>query len=130
MANWLQQDSSPKSLTIESACVFQDINNQSRTIRCKQQNLFAPSMQELLKDGCEISQMSFTWNDQITFTLKDDFTLQSLTYQDTVIELADEGSPTVDKNKQEKQEQFDTDFIIMSEAVSELISGLIEVLGA
>ncbi len=128
MANWLQNDNAPKSLTIENACVFQDINNQSRTIRCKQQNLFAPSMQDLLKDGCEISQMSFTWNDQITFTLKDDFTLQSLTYQDTVVELADEGSPTSEESKQEKQEQFDADFIIMSEAVSELIKSLIETL--
>ncbi len=125
MANWLQNDSAPQSLTIENACVFQDTNNQSRTIRCKQQNLFAPSMQALLKDGCEVSQMSFTWNDRVTFTLKDDFTLQSLTYQETVLELAKESSPIDVQNKQEKQDQFEADFIIMSAAISKLLTDLL-----
>lgn len=122
MANWLRNNNAPKNLTIENNCVFQDPSNQRRMIRCAEQDLFAASMQTLLKEGCEISQISLTWNDQVTFTLKDDFTLQSITYPDSVIALAEESST------EDIQDRFDTDFIIMTGVLRDLLNDLAQVL--
>ena len=122
MTNWLQKNKYPKSLTIENSCVLQDPNKQGRIIRCQQQDLFAPSIQSLLEEGCAISQMQFTWNDQLTFTLKDDFTLQSLNYQDAVIELANETTTET------KLERFNTDFLIMTGVLNQLLTELLNIL--
>jgi recombination associated protein RdgC len=121
MTHWLQNNKCPQSLTIENCCVLQDPSKQGRIIRCQQQDLYAPSIQTLLKEGCEINQMQFTWNDQLTFTLKDDFTFRSLKYQDAVIELANEAATET------KLERFNVDFLIMSETTNKLITELLDV---
>lgn len=127
MADWLQHNRVPTGLTIENTAVFQDPNNTKRIIRCQQQDLFAPSIQGVLKEGCEVHRMQFTWNDQITFTLKDDFSLRSLKYQDAVIELANESAE--EHSAESKEEQFEADFMIMTESVGKLLHDLIDVLG-
>lgn len=122
MTNWLQNDKCPNSLTIENSCVLQDPRKQARIIRCQQQDLFAPSIQKLISESCEVSQMSFTWKDRVTFTLKDDFTLRSLKYQEALLDLAKESAT------EDEQDQFDADFIIMAETLSELLTDLTKLL--
>lgn len=122
MANWLQHDDCPDALTIEDACVLQDPNKQGRIIRCKQQDLYANSIQSLLKDGLEVSQMTFNWQNQITFTLKEDFTLSSIKYHDVVLEQV------AQNHAETEQERFDADFFIMTETIGCLIIYLMKIL--
>ncbi len=70
----------PKSLNIEDTCVLKDPKQEERVIRIQKQDLSAKYVQALLKNNFEIAQMKMTWNDQITFVLKNDFTFQSLQY--------------------------------------------------
>jgi DNA recombination-dependent growth factor C len=65
--------------------------------------------------------MKMTWNDQITFVLKNDFTFQSLQYQDSVVELTGEG-----KNDEEES-SFKTDFFIMGGILTKMFQEFLKI---
>lgn len=121
MTHWVKNQSNPTVLSIEKACMLQDPQKQNRVIRCQHQDLFAPSIQGLIKDGCEVKQLAMCWQDRINFVLADDFSLRSLQYQDAVLEEA----KGIDSET--KQQQFDADFFIMTETLTALLSDLLEV---
>jgi recombination associated protein RdgC len=121
LTDWLLNNSQPKSLNIEDACVLQDPKKVERITRIQKQDLSAKYVQALLKNNFEISQMKMTWNDQITFVLKNDFTFQSLQYQDSVVELSDE-----DKNDAEEG-SFKADFFIMSGVLTKMLQEFLKV---
>jgi len=121
LTNWLLNNTHPKSLNIEDACVLQDPNQTERSIRIKQQDLSANCIQVLIKKDFEISQIKITWNDQITFVLKNDFTLQSLQYQDALVALQD-----ADKSDAE-EDNFRADFFIMSGILTKIFAELLAI---
>lgn len=123
LTRWLLHDDCPRSFSIEKACVLRDPRQQSRVIRCQQQDLSAAGIQSLLKDACEVHQLSLNWEDKINFTLLDDFTLKSIQYTDEVLALA-EGH-----DAESKSQQFDADFAILSELLSLLWKQLVQLFG-
>ena len=125
LTRWLLDGNHPKSINIEDTCVLQDPKQPERKIRIQRQDLAAHCVQPLLKDNFEVSQIKMTWNDQVTFILKNDLTLQSLQYQDSVVELSGEykgGS----KNDSEEG-SFKADFFIMSGILTKMFSELLKV---
>jgi recombination associated protein RdgC len=121
LTRWLLDNDHPKSLNIEDACVLQDPKQIERSIRIQKQDLSSNYVQPILKNDFEISQMKMTWNDQITFVLKNDFTFQSLQYQDSVVELTGE-----DKND-EGEGSFRTDFFIMGGILTKMFQEFLKV---
>lgn len=120
MADWLKNNTHPDTLQIEKTGVFRDPSNKRRTIRFQQHDLLSSNVQaHLAKDEFEIAQMEMMWHDQITFTLKDDFLLQSIKYMEKVIELAKE-------NQTETAfARFDADFLIMASTLGGLFNDLL-----
>lgn len=118
LTDWLQNHSYPQSFAIEKACVLQDPSQQSRTIRCQQQNLSATPIQSLLTDGCQVKQLALSWQDRVNFNLTSEFLLRGLDFQDK-LQSSDAG------DAQTEQQQFDVDFILMTQAVSELMLDLL-----
>jgi recombination associated protein RdgC len=121
LTDWLQNHSYPQVLAIEKACVLQDPSQQSRTIRCQQQNLSATAIQSLLTDGCQVKQLALTWQDRVSFNLTSEFLLRGLDFQDK-LQSSNEGDAQTD------QQQFDVDFILMTQAVAELMVDLLSLL--
>lgn len=62
--------------------------------------------------------MALSWQNQILFTLVDNFSLKSLKYQDTVFELRQEDISN------DKQEKFDLDFVTMTNILEKLLIDL------
>ncbi len=120
MTQWLKNQNYPKEFSIEKSCLLQDPQQQKRVIRCQQQNLFAGSIQELIKDGCEVKQLAICWHDRINFVLADDFSIRSIQYQDDVL------SESTNIETETREQQFDADFFIMSATLSTLLLDLIE----
>lgn len=120
LTRWLIQKDYPQAFSIEKSCVLIDANQQSRVIRCQQQNLFANSIEALIKDGCEVKQLALSWQEHINFILQDDFSLRSIKFQDEVIAQAQEMEPET------KQQQFQVDFLIMTETLFALLKELID----
>lgn len=121
MTEWLRNDSLPASFGIGKACVLQDPNQSTRMIRAQQQDLQAGPIQSLLKDGCEAVQLALTWAEQISFTLKEDFTLRSLKFHDAVLDIAK------DHYSETEAQKFDADFAIMSDTLQKLLEMLMPV---
>ncbi len=121
LTKWLLDGNHPKSLNIEDTCVLQDPKQPERKIRIQHQDLAANCVQPLLKNNFEVSQIKMTWNEQVTFVLKNDFTFQSLQYQDSVIEASKEG-----KNDTEEG-SFRTDFFIMSGLLTKMFQEFLKV---
>ncbi len=120
MTSWLKHQNHSSSFSIEKSCVLQDANHESRVIRCKEQDLFASSIQSLIKEGCEIKQLALNWQDRIDFVLLDDLSLQSIRFKDEIIEQAK------DMEAGTRQQQFNADFLIMSETLDGLFKDLLD----
>lgn len=120
MAHWLKEKSYPPAFSVEKTGVLQDPNQQNRIIRCQQQDLFASSIQSLIKEGCEVKQLALSWQEQINFVLSDDFSLRTIQFQDEIKEQAKDMEPET------KQQQFDTDFLIMTKTLSQLLTELLD----
>lgn len=120
ITQWLKNKDYPHTFSIEKSCVLQDPDQQNRIIRCQQQDLFAASIQSLVKDGCEAIQIALCWQDKINFVIAEDFSLRS-------IRLADDDIAEIQDQMESKQEKFDADFIMMTEMFAGLIHDLLNV---
>lgn len=121
LTHWLKTQNYPTIFAIEKACVLQDPDQQNRIIRCQQQDLFAPSIQSLIKDGCQVKQLALCWHDRVNFMLADDFSLRSIQYEDEIRDYAK------DLEAETKQQQFAADFFIMTETLTNLLGELLGV---
>jgi recombination associated protein RdgC len=119
MTNWLNTQHYPTEFSIEKSCVLQDPNQENRIIRCQQQDLFATSIQSLLKDGCAVKQLSLCWQDRVNFALTEDFSIRTIQYQDEIKEQIKE------IEAETKQQRFDADFLIMTGTLSALLVDLV-----
>jgi recombination associated protein RdgC len=117
---WLKAKDYPAAFSIEKSCVLQDPSEQTRMIRCQQQDLFDASIQALVKDGCEAIQMGLCWHDKINFVIVDDFSLRN-------IRLTDDDIAEIQDQMESKQQKFDADFIMMTEMFAALINDLLSV---
>jgi recombination associated protein RdgC len=120
MTHWLKNQSYPREFSVEKACMLQDPQQQNRIIRCQHQDLFAPSIQSLVKDGCEVKQLAMCWQDRVNFVLAEDFTLRGIQYQEDVLLAAKE------IDSETAQQQFDADFFIMTETLAALYGDLLK----
>ncbi len=120
MTQWLQHNKLPGALHIEKSCVLQDPEQQNRIIRCQQQNLFASSIQSLVKDGCQVKQLGLSFDEDLSFILDDNFHIRSIRYQEELLAVAKE------TYAETPEQQFDADFVLMTEALDQLIEDLLK----
>ncbi len=120
ITHWLKNQNYPTTLSIEKACVLQDPEQQNRVVRCQQQDLFANSIQAFIKEGYLVKQLALCWQDYVNFVLVDNFSLQSIRFEDQVIAQAN------DIETETKQQQFDADFLIMSETLAGLLKEMLQ----
>ncbi|HVY52952.1 MAG TPA: recombination-associated protein RdgC [Gammaproteobacteria bacterium] len=122
LTHWLTSQSYSSSFAIEKSCVLQDLNQQNRVVRCQQQDLFANSIQSLLKDGHYVKQLALSWQDRVKFVLVDGFKITGIKFEEEIIAQSKEmEAGTI-------QQQFIADFLIMSATLSLLIKDLYDVL--
>lgn len=120
LTSWLRDKDYPKNFSIEKSCVLQDPNQQNRVIRAQQQDLFVDSIQQLVKDGCEVIQLGLCWQDRLNFVLADDFVLKSINLaEDDLAEIKDEAET--------RRQKFDADFFMMTEMYTGLITDLLDI---
>lgn len=119
LTHWLLKQSYPQTFAINQACLLKDSNNENRMIRCQQQNLFAPSIQALLKEGCEAHQLALTWHDHLDFTLSSEFIVKGVRYHEELKEQSDDA--VLDSQVQ----RLDADLVLMAGTLSAMLSDLL-----
>ncbi len=121
---WLKDQNYSSDFSIEKSCVLQDPHQQSRIIRCQHQDLFAASIQGLIKEGCEAKKLALSWQDRVNFVLTDTFALSSIKYLEEITSQAGE------MEAETKQQQFDVDFLIMMETLALLLKDLLSLVAS
>ena len=122
MTSWVKHQNHTNSFAIQKNAVLQDAQQEARVIRCKQQNLSAQAIQSLINDGCDVIQLALTWQDRVHFTLANEFYLTNIQFADEVLDQVKDMQP------ESKTQQFDADFIIMSEIFAGLFKDLLDML--
>lgn len=112
---WLTKQNYPASFAINQTCVLMDPSLRTRTVRTRQQDLFAKGVQLLLKDGLVVHQIGLTWNNQVDFTLGSDLVIQGIKCHDELLE------ESKDHYSESEASRFDADFILMTRLFSSLI---------
>lgn len=118
---WLTHKNYPSCFSIEKSCVLQDPNEKSHVVRCQQQDLFASSIQSLIKEGCVVKQLAISWYDRVELVLSDDLSLGSIKFQDEVTVQAN------DMEAETKQQQFNADFLIMAGTLDGLLKDILSI---
>lgn len=118
MTEWLKNQEASAGLRIEDFCELRDQDDLG-SVRAKQQDILSDNIQAFLNDGCVVKQLRLNWQEQITFTLKDDFSIGSIKYMDAVMDQRD------DAYTETAAQRFDADFAIMTATLSELVGELL-----
>jgi recombination associated protein RdgC len=121
MTEWLKSQKYPKEFAVEKSCMLQDSQQQARIIRCQHQDLFAQSIQNFLKEGCEVKQLAITWHDRVKFLLCEDFSLRNIQFQEEILTAAQ------DIDSETREQQFDADFYIMTNTFSGMFEDLLSI---
>lgn len=118
LTNWLVHQDYPPHFAIEPSGVLQDIKQETRLIRCQQQDLFADSIGLLIKDGCQIKQLALAFQESVHFILVNDFSLRRIRFQDEIREQV----KTI--HAETESERFAADFFLMTQTLNELFAQL------
>ncbi len=123
LTHWLQTREYPPEFTIADKCVLSD-PKEGGSIRCQRQNLFAEDIQTLIHEGRFVAELALSWNEALSFNLKDDFAIKSLKFLEMI---QDQVKDVVTDNDAAR---FDADFTIMTETLRGFIKALLEAFGA
>jgi recombination associated protein RdgC len=86
---WLLQQNYPASLAFAKACLMKAGDEQGSIVRVKNIELENEKVQSFLRDGSFITELALEWQQQLRFTLKEDFCLANVKFLEGLKELAD-----------------------------------------
>lgn len=118
LTDWLKTNSYPEDFVIEDTCVIKDTQEEG-LIRCQRENLLADEILNLLEGGREVVQLTLSWQDQLRFTVTDDFHFKSIKFLEV---LQDEAK---DMTAETEMARFDADLAIMVRVFREWILAML-----
>ncbi|MFZ9035480.1 MAG: recombination-associated protein RdgC [Francisellaceae bacterium] len=118
LTHWIKSKEYPEALAITDQCVLQDNKDAAGTIRCQRQDLFSDDIISLIDSGREVIQLGLCYRDAVSFVLNDEFMIKSVKFLEIIQDQAN------DIAGDDVSVQFDADFSIMSETLSEFIAYL------
>lgn len=121
MTGWIREEA-PENFSVGDDCVLMATKDE-RAIRVKKTDLSSDELIVLLDSGMHASSLSMNWENRLTFTLTEDLHAKRLKFDDKILELAYESNPET------YAEQFDADFVIMTETLSELFNNILQFMG-
>ena len=123
MTRWVTDSAAPEKFTLGDECELADPKESGSFIRCKQQDLTAEEINNLLQSGMIITKLNLTWLEGISFIIDDQLAIKRLRFEDNIREKSD------NLDVQSQTEQFDIDFSVMTIELTALIKDLLAVLG-
>ena len=122
LTDWLMTQEYPADFVIADQCVLQD-PREGGSIRCQKENIQSEEIRGLIETGREVAQMALSWCEQVSFVLKEDFTIRSIRFLEGVQDQANDIFTETD------QARFDADFTIMTETLRALFTALLGIFG-
>jgi recombination associated protein RdgC len=117
LTHWLTSNEYPADFAITDHCVMNNPKERG-VIRCQGQNLFSEDIISLLEEGRLISQLGLSWSENLSFTIKDDFSIKSIKFLELIQDQAK------DVFTETPADRFAADFTIMADSLREFIRAL------
>ena len=113
MTNWLSNNNAPEWATLLEDCKLKDFTADNE-ITIKRQDLDNEEILNLIEHGNSVISLAIQRENHLSFVLNQDGTLGKIKFEDDIIERND------DILKEDYQQRFDADFILMVEELSQL----------
>ena len=121
---WLNESIDlPTTLQLGTECELKDPSEDGGVVRCKGLDLRADEIQNHLEAGMQVTKLSLTWDDNVSFVLDEEFGIRRLKFGETLQEKLD------DVDADDAAAKFDAAFSLMTLELARLIPGLLEALG-
>ena len=108
MTAWLRNRELPAPLTFGDQCELREPGGEGAHLKAKQFDLTGSAVETHLDDGLVAHSLMLTWDDSLTFTLKDDLRLTGIAMTDVLQNERD----NIETNS--KLEELDADFALMT----------------
>lgn len=118
MTVWLSLGVAPVGFTIDQDCELHAVTDESSAVRYVRHSLDGEDIRDHIAAGKQVTKLALTFDDKVSFILTEKLELKRVTLLDV-----DSGEATT------REEQFDADFLLMTDQLSRLIPALIDALG-
>jgi recombination associated protein RdgC len=124
MSRWLTLEAAPGlGFEVQSETELVSRGEEKGSIKYKGLEFDTDFIQQNLNNGMEVSKLSLSWRESVSFVLGADFTVKRIKFGDLVQEKLD------DIEADDKASKFDAGFSIMSLEFDQMIPDLLEALG-
>jgi DNA recombination-dependent growth factor C len=122
MTRWLADDVAPDGFTVDTDAELRAAGDKSSVIRYQRLAIDAADIGRHIREGKQCTLLALTWSDRVSFTLTENLVLKRVRALDVLTQVAERKARTDD-------DQFATDFALMTGELSRLIAHLIHALG-
>ena len=123
MTNWMIEQEAPAGLSLDDDSQWQASGEATSSIRYVRHDLTPQTIKEHVESGFQCVRASLTWQDRISFVLTDTGDLKKVTPLDILQDREGHGTSLT------ASEKFESDFVLMTAEVSQLLGELMPVLG-
>lgn len=121
---WLNESIDlPTSIELGNECELKDTSEDGGVVRCKGLDLQGDEIRSHLNAGMQVTKLSVTWDDSLSFVLDEELGIRRLKFGDTLQEKLD------DVDADDAAARFEAAFSLMTLELARLIPGLLEALG-
>ncbi|MBW4936142.1 recombination-associated protein RdgC [Marinobacter sp. F4206] len=113
----------PGQVVLGNECELKDPSEDGGVVRCKGLDLKADEIRNHLDAGMQVTKLSLTWDDNVSFVLDEELGIRRLKFGETLQDQLD------DVDVDDAVAKFDAAFTLMTLELSKLIPGLLEAMG-
>ncbi|MBQ1784789.1 MAG: recombination-associated protein RdgC [Gammaproteobacteria bacterium] len=117
MTGWLADAPWPAGVVVGDEAELKAASDDGGVVRCKQQDLRGDEIAAHLAAGKRAVALAVTWQDRLSFVLRDDLSIRRLRYLDTVKEQAESGA-------EDARARLDADFTLLVGELRNLLPDL------
>ena len=118
MTGWLSGNEIPNLFTVDRQCELRGMDDEKATISYVRHDLDAAEIRDHTQKGKEATKLAMTWRDKVSFMLQENMQLKRIAPLDILKEPAET-----------EEEQFNSDFAIMTGELKQLLADITDVLG-
>jgi recombination associated protein RdgC len=122
LTHWVETGEAPEGFTIDRDLELQAADGSKAVVRYSNHDLDGREIRSHIKAGKTATRLAMTWRDRISFLLTDQMQIKRLDFLDV---LRSEGADEVE----DAEEQFETDFTLMTGELSKCLADLTAGLG-
>lgn len=122
MTDWLSSDEAPAGFTIDQDTELRSSGEGKATVRYVRHTLEAADIGRHISAGKQCTRLAMTWKDRISFVLTENLTIKR-------VEALDILKESTNSTAENDDERFDSDFMLMTGELQQLLPDLLEALG-